>query len=64
MNEATSTLPAVADTIKMRYEDDALELFKKTLPGASAFLLTEVAKEEVRKEALQAISGRHGVRLE
>merc|ERR1719316_1197893 len=32
----TEELLALADTIKMLNDDDALELFKKTLPGASA----------------------------
>merc|ERR1719335_410680 len=32
-------LLALADTIKILNDDDALELFKKTLPGASASLL-------------------------
>merc|ERR1719272_2162028 len=31
-------LAALADTIKMLNDDDALELFKKTLPGASSFI--------------------------
>merc|ERR1711972_550404 len=31
-------LLALADTIKVLNDDDALELFKKTLPGASSFL--------------------------
>merc|ERR1719182_166388 len=30
-------LLALADTIKILNDDDALELFKKTLPGASSF---------------------------
>jgi DNA repair exonuclease SbcCD ATPase subunit len=57
-------LLALADTIKMLNDDDALELFKKTLPGASSFLQTKVTSEEVRKEALQALSGHHGVQLD
>merc|ERR1719498_1397723 len=32
-------LLALADTIKVLNDDDALELFKKTLPGSSASLL-------------------------
>merc|ERR1719198_1943005 len=31
-------LVALADTIKVLNDDDALELFKKTLPGASSFV--------------------------
>jgi len=57
-------LLALADTIKMLNDDDALELFKKTLPGAAVLLQTRVTSEEVRKEALQALSGVHGVQLD
>merc|ERR1719311_515727 len=35
-------LVALADTIKVLNDDDALELFKKTLPGASAFVQVEL----------------------
>ena len=41
-------LLALADTIKMLNDDDALELFKKTLPGAAVLLQTEVISTEVR----------------
>merc|ERR1719265_135773 len=36
-------LLALADTIKILNDDDALELFKKTLPGASSFLQVQVS---------------------
>jgi len=46
-------LLALADTIKMLNDDDALELFKKTLPGASAsFMQVKVSSESMRKQAL------------
>merc|ERR550537_1620871 len=35
-------LLALADTIKVLNDDDALELFKKTLPSASAFMQLKV----------------------
>merc|ERR1719392_37037 len=35
----TQELAALADTIKILNDDDALELFKKTLPSASASLM-------------------------
>ena len=35
VNYRTQEFAALADTIKMFNDDDALELFKKTLPGAS-----------------------------
>merc|ERR1719460_3160970 len=38
MKMRSEELLALADTIKILNDDDALELFKKTLPGASAFL--------------------------
>merc|ERR1719428_1327510 len=41
----TRELAALADTIKMLNDDDALELFKKTLPGASSFLQEQVSKQ-------------------
>jgi len=51
----TEELLALADTIKMLNDDDALELFKKTLPGASAFLQLQVSEKEVRAQALSAL---------
>merc|ERR1719326_1569390 len=49
-------LLALADTIKVLNDDDALELFKKTLPGASAsFVQLQVSSSAVRARALAAI---------
>merc|ERR1719326_948406 len=49
-------LLALADTIKVLNDDDALELFKKTLPGASAsFVQLKVSSAAVRAQALAAI---------
>jgi septal ring factor EnvC (AmiA/AmiB activator) len=49
-------LLALADTIKVLNDDDALELFKKTLPGASASLLQlQVNTGSARSAALAAI---------
>merc|ERR1719172_291417 len=39
-------LLALADTIKILNDDDALELFKKTLPGASALLQMQVSSKK------------------
>merc|ERR1719399_1652145 len=47
-------LLALADTIKLLNDDDALELFKKTLPSASLLQL-KVSSEEVRQRALQVL---------
>jgi len=45
---------AIADTIKILNDDDALELFKKTLPGAS-FLQLTASSRAVKSRALAAI---------
>jgi len=51
---------ALADTIKVLNDDDALELFKKTLPAAgSSFVQVQVTSTEVRHRAMHALkSGR------
>jgi hypothetical protein len=52
----SSELVALADTIKVLNDDDALELFKKTLPSAaSSFLQLQVTFAEQRRRALAAI---------
>jgi len=52
----TQELAALADTIKMLNDDDALELFKKTLPGASAsFMQVTVSSQAMRLRALSLI---------
>jgi septal ring factor EnvC (AmiA/AmiB activator) len=49
-------LLALADTIKVLNDDDALELFKKTLPsGASSFLQIQVTDKEQRNRALDTL---------
>jgi len=49
-------LVALADTIKVLNDDDALELFKKTLPSASASLIQlKTGASTVRAQALDAI---------
>merc|ERR1719331_2461222 len=53
-------LEALADTIKMLNDDDALELFKKTLPGASAsFIELKVSTKVLRSKAMSIIKGVH-----
>jgi len=44
---------ALADTIKMLNDDDALEMFKKTLPGS--FLQIKVSGSDIRKKALHVL---------
>jgi len=54
-------LLALADTIKVLNDDDALELFKKTLPGAgSSFMQLKVSKTAVQQKALEALRKVHG----
>merc|ERR1719401_3378126 len=48
-------LLALADTIKVLNDDDALELFKKTLPGAASFVQVKVSSSLARSQALAAI---------
>merc|ERR1719450_893652 len=48
-------LLALADTIKVLNDDDALELFKKTLPSASSFMQLQVTMAQQRQQALALI---------
>jgi len=48
-------LLALADTIKILNDDDALDLFKKTLPSASLLQLS-VTMKQVQEQALRALS--------
>merc|ERR1719487_2757591 len=47
-------LAALADTIKLLNDDDALELFKKTLPSAS-FLQLQVTNKDILRAARAAL---------
>jgi len=53
-------LLALADTIKVLNDDDALELFKKTLPGASAFIQMSVSANTQRQQALAIVRASQG----
>jgi len=55
-------LLALADTIKILNDDDALELFKKTLPGSASLLQMRVSTSVVRQRALAALSAVGGKR--
>merc|ERR1712232_417985 len=48
-------LLALADTIKILNDDDALELFKKTLPGSASFMQLTVSSTTLRSKALAVI---------
>merc|ERR1719310_1451596 len=51
---------ALADTIKVLNDDDALELFKKTLPGsASSFMQVKVTSGAMRQRALKVLKSGH-----
>jgi len=55
MKTMSQELLALADTIKLLNDDDALELFKKTLPSASAFIQLDLTVGDVRQEALETL---------
>jgi len=56
---------ALADTIKILNDDDALELFKKTLPApSSSFVQIKVTSETVRARALDALKNNKSNKLE
>merc|ERR1712026_299198 len=48
-------LAALADTIKVLNDDDALELFKKTLPSASSLMQIQVSAVATRKRVLKML---------
>merc|ERR1719223_579665 len=48
-------LVALAETIKILNSDDALELFKKTLPSAASFMQKQVSSQTLRVQALKAL---------
>merc|ERR1719389_218481 len=57
-------LLALADTIKILNSDDALELFKKTLPGAASLMQLQVSASDQRRQALAVIKQARGNRPE
>jgi len=46
---------ALADTIKILNDDDALELFKKTLPGASSLLQLQTNQKNIKTQVLSML---------
>merc|ERR1719199_2418764 len=65
VNTRNEELLALADTIKVLNDDDALELFKKTLPGSSAsFVQVKVSSASTRARALDAIRKVHAPQLD
>merc|ERR1719310_2268403 len=62
--ERSEELLALADTIKILNDDDALELFKKTLPSASSFVQLQAGTATAnRARALSLIKAAHQPRL-
>jgi len=56
-------LLALADTIKILNDDDALEMFKKTLPGAGASLMqVKVSTSSMREQALAVLQAARGAK--
>merc|ERR1740127_215175 len=55
MKLRSEELVALADTIKILNDDDALELFKKTLPASASFMQLETSRENQRQQALAVI---------
>merc|ERR1719217_1500317 len=64
MKLRSEELLALADTIKVLNDDDALELFKKTLPAASASSLIQMKVNEgnQRQQALAVLRAARGSR--
>jgi hypothetical protein len=48
-------LLALADTVKMLNDDDALDLFKKALPGASSLLQMQTSESALKNKALAVL---------
>merc|ERR1719261_1380761 len=57
-------LIALADTIKILNDDDALELFKKTLPSSASFLQLKVGASMVRALAMAMLRNTHRPELD
>merc|ERR1719478_185789 len=64
VNTRNEELLALADTIKVLNDDDALELFKKTLPGSASFVQVQVRSEATRARALELIRSVHSPQLD
>jgi len=61
MKQRSAELLALADTIKILNDDDALELFKKTLPSPSASLVqVETTSASQRRQALAIVRAARG----
>jgi len=52
-------LLAISETIKILNDDDALEIFKKTLPGAASFVQVRGSSSSLRAQALKILDAVH-----
>ena len=62
----TEEIPAIVDTNKILNEDEALEVFGKTLPGVASRLQVKATSKEMKQmtlAALQGVKGNVGVDL-
>merc|ERR1719487_2069100 len=48
-------ITAIQETIKILNDDDALELFKKTLPGSASLLQLKATAEDTKSRAMAAL---------
>merc|ERR1719199_1636963 len=55
MKLRSQELVALADTIKVLNDDDALDLFKKTLPSSASLLQLQVTVADQRRQALAVV---------
>merc|ERR1719401_3007617 len=55
MKQRSEELLALADTIKILNDDDALELFKKTLPGSASFVQLKTTTASQQQQALAIV---------
>jgi len=53
-------LVALADTIKVLNDDDALDLFKKTLPSGASFMQLQVTSKALKQRALKVLRSVRG----
>merc|ERR1719335_1476046 len=55
---------ALAETIKILNNDDALEMFKKTLPGAASSFLEMASASSAKTRALAFLKGVHNPKMD
>jgi len=53
-------LVALSETIKLLNDDDALELFKKTLPSSASFVQVKTSESQLRQKAMAILRAAQG----